>query len=57
MMRGLYCVLVALLGFFNVTLIGSFILCEKATRSLFLRIGGGGVGYVLRTMGDLLSHG
>ncbi len=44
MMRVWYCVLVTLLGFFNVTLIGSFILCEKATsRSLFLRIVWGGV--------------
>ncbi len=28
MMRGLYCVLVTFLGFFDMDLIGSFILCE-----------------------------
>ncbi len=41
-MRGLYCVLVTLLGFFDMNLIGSFILCEMGYLSLFLRIPGGG---------------
>lgn len=57
MVRGLYCVLVALLGFFDMNLIGSFILCEMGYLSLFLRIAGGGGGMCCEPEEIFLCYG